>query len=88
MTHVGIQRFAARDAKKHPAEHQEAGAAGIDHEANRVARIEGCDDAGMMRDGRQPQDRNDDEPQQHHRPEGAADFFGAEALRREQAPTE
>jgi hypothetical protein len=59
-------------------------APGVNHEFDGVLGIKRHDHGGMLGNREHAQYRDDEEPQQHHRPEGAPDVLRAESLRREQ----
>ena len=84
MAHVGIERLAAGDAEEDAAEHQQPAPAAVGQEADGVPRIDGRQHRGMAHDAAQRPARAMTEPDQHDRPEGAADPGRAEPLGREQ----
>ena len=84
VAHVGIERLGAGDRQEHAAQHDETVPALVHEEVDGVARVDGEDDLGMPHDARQAEDGDGHEPQQHDRPEDAADAGRAARLRAEQ----
>ena len=83
MAHVRIKRLAAGHDQEHGAEHGEAMPAVLHEERHGVARVDGREHDRILNERRNPQRRNDDEPDDHDRPEQAADAVRAMPLNRE-----
>src|SRR5260370_42651526 len=84
MTHVCVKRLATGYAQEYAAEDEDPRTARMAQELHRVTRIERGHDGGVSNDRGHAESGDHQKPEQHHRPEGAADFFGTEALRGEQ----
>ena len=83
MAQIRIKRFGAGDGEEHGAERHKTNDAVMDHEGNRMERIERQQHFGVPRDVGQGRNRNDHEPDAHHRAEESGDPRRATRLNRE-----
>ena len=84
VAHVGVQRLATGHRQHHRAEDEDAAPAVLGEETDAVQGIQCVEHFRVMGDVEHADDGQHREPQQHHRAEHLADFFGAEALAEEQ----
>ena len=84
MSHVGVERLGPGDGQEDAAEHDEALPVMGRQEPEGVKRVDGEKHRGGTQDATDAEDRDDDEPEQHHRPEHLPDGGGAARLRGEE----
>lgn len=84
MPHIGVQRFATRDAQHHRTQNDEGGTGVVPHEAQRVMGADGPQNGRIGDNVRHPQCRNAGKPHQGDRSEELANAAGAVFLHREQ----
>ncbi len=77
VTHVGVQRLAARHHQHHRSEDEEAGEAVVAEEAHRMDRVHGRKDGRIRGKPAHPEQRNAHEPDHHDRPEDVTHARGA-----------
>jgi hypothetical protein len=80
LAHIGIERFGACHAEKHPAKHQEAFCASVCHILDAIERIYRGHYAEMLRYSVHAERRHDSEPREHYRTERSSDFASAQRL--------
>ena len=84
MAHIGIERFAACHRQDHRAQRHKGGPGLVGEQREGVSRIGGEKNLRLLGDFQSAQDRQDDEPQHHHRAKHLAEPFDAAILQQEQ----
>jgi hypothetical protein len=83
VSHVGVQRLAARDHQKDRAEHGEPVPPMVAEERECVSRIDRRENDRLTCQGHEPEHRDDGEPRHHDRAKQSPDTMRAVALDRE-----
>ena len=85
MAHIRVQRLGAGGRKEHGAhQRQTGGVIRTEQELDAVVRVECGEHGPVVADGYHADDRQEREPDHHHRAEDLADRFGAARLHGEQ----
>ena len=84
MPHIGVQRFAASHAQHHGPQNNEGDAGVVQAKAPGVVGREGPQNLRMLGNMQQPQSRNGQEPQHHHRAKKFANASSPCFLHKEQ----
>ena len=71
MPHIGVHRLGAGHREEHRAQHDEAAPRRVRDDVKPVERVEREEDARLLHDPPQAEQRQDREPDQHHRAEQA-----------------
>src|SRR5688572_6140153 len=85
MSHVGVQRFGARNRKHHSAEHEEPVQAVVNKKSDGVVRTERAEDLWLARDLHETENADREEPDQRHGSEQHANTRRSETLHGKEA---